>query len=371
MMATPASPAERLPALDQLRGLVMILMALDHTRDFFASFGFDPLDLTRTTPALFLTRWVTHFCAPVFVLLAGVGAYLYGARGRTRAQVSRFLLLRGLLLIVLELTVVNFGWHFDEQPGFFLLQVIWALGWCMVALAGLVWFPLWAIGVVGVAMIAGHNLLDGLSAASLSLPPWLWTVLHVPGNLRGPAGSAVFVLYPLVPWIGVMAAGYALGPLFLRPAPVRRRWLLGLGLALTLAFILVRLVNRYGDPQPWVPQRSPLNTLFAFINAEKYPPSLDFLLMTLGPALLALAWLDRPPGPIGWVLATYGRVPLLFYVLHIPVLHALARFGADGQRFDLPVVYAVWAGVAAALYFPCRAYAAFKARRREWVWKYL
>jgi len=301
----PSSPsAERLPALDQLRGLVMILMALDHTRDFFASAPFDPLDLAATTPAYFLTRWVTHFCAPVFVLLAGLGAYLYGSRGRTCAQVSRFLLLRGLLLIVLELTVVNFGWHFDEQPGFYLLQVIWALGWSMLALAGLVWLPVWAVGAVGALMIVGHNLLDSFRSPPLGLPDWLWTILHVPGNLYVRGGAQVFVLYPLVPWIGVMALGYALGPLFLRPAPERHRWLIALGLALSLAFILLRLINRYGDPLPWEPQRTALWAVFAFLNAEKYPPSLDFLLMTLGPALLLLAWLDRAPGRIGQILIT-------------------------------------------------------------------
>ncbi len=367
-MTHPSPPTERLPALDQLRGLVMVLMALDHTRDFFANAAFNPLDLARTTPAYFLTRWVTHLCAPVFVLLAGLGAFLYSSRGRTRAQVCRFLLLRGLFLIVLELSVVNFGWHFDAQPGFYLLQVIWALGWSMVVLAGLVWLPLWVVGAIGVLLIAGHNLLDGFRSPPLGLPGWLWNILHMPRSHFLPGGAEVFVLYPLIPWIGVMALGYALGPLFLRPAPQRRRWLIGLGLALSLAFILLRLINRYGDPLPWAPQRSPLWTVLAFLNAEKYPPSLDFLLMTLGPALLLLAWLDHAPGRLGLLLITYGRVPLFFYVLHIPLLHALARFGAGGQRFSLPVVYTVWAAVTAALYFPCRAYAAFKARRREWYW---
>jgi uncharacterized membrane protein len=280
---------------------------------------------------------------------------------------------RGLLLIGLELTVVNWGWHFDEQPGFYLLQVIWALGWSMVALAGLVWLPLWAVGVFGLAMIAGHNLLDGVGAATLGLPGWLWTLLHNPGGLRV-AGREVFALYPLIPWVGVMAAGYALGPLLRRQGSERRRWLAGLGLGLSLGFVLVRLINRYGDPFPWTPQAHPLYTLFSFLNAEKYPPSLAFLLMTLGPALLVLAWLDRAPGPVGGpvggVLATYGRVPLFFYLLHLPLIHALARFGFGGQRFDLPVVYGVWAGVVAALYLPCRYLAALKSRRQESFWKY-
>jgi uncharacterized membrane protein len=344
-------------------------MALDHTRDFFSGAPFDPLDLARTNPALFLTRWVTHFCAPSFVLLAGAGAYLYGAHGRSRAQVARFLLVRGLLLILLEHTLVRFGWFFISQPGFYLAQVIWALGWCLLALAALVWLPLPLIGAFGALLIAGHNLLDGLSAAQLGLPAWLWTVLHQPGPVRlGPAAE-LYVLYPLIPWIGVMALGYALGPLLRSPA--RRRALVVLGAGLTLAFLLLRAANVYGDPQPWRPRADPLLSLLAFVNTEKYPPSLLFLLLTLGPALIGLALLDRPPGPLGRFLITYGRVPLFFYLVHLPLIHALDLLAGAGRGFGLPVVFAVWLLVVALLYLPCRWFAALKQRRTEWWWSLL
>jgi uncharacterized membrane protein len=351
--------------------LVIILMALDHTRDFFSAIPFDPLDLDRTSLALFLTRWITHLCAPVFTLLAGASAYLYGARGRTRSQLSTFLLLRGLLLVVLEHTLVRFGWFFGQQPGFFLAQVIWALGWSLVALSGLVWLPRPVSGMLGALLIAGHNALDGFSTAQLGLPAWLWTVLHEPGWVRLAPSIDLYVLYPLVPWVGVMALGYALGPLLTAPDPRRRRAVLALGLALCIAFLLLRAANAYGDPLPWRPQSSALRTLLAFVNTGKYPPSLAFLLMTLGPAFLALAALDRPPGPLGPFLAIYGRVPLFFYLLHLPLIHALDLLAGPSRAHGLPVVYAVWILVVAALYLPCRGFAGLKQRRSEWWWSLL
>jgi uncharacterized membrane protein len=377
-MAAPAVSATRLAAIDQLRGLVMIVMALDHARDFFSSAPFDPLDLARTTPALFLTRWVTHFCAPSFVLLAGVSAYLYGARGRTRRQLAWFLLSRGLWLIVLELTVVNFGWYFFARPGFFLAQVIWAIGWSMIALAGLLWLPGWAIGAFGLALIAGHNLLDHTGALQLGLPSWLWTVLHQPGLLHPLPGLTLEILYPLIPWIGVLAAGYALGPLFRAPAAQRTRWLLGLGLGAIAAFLALRVANLYGDPAAWTPQASRLFTVFSFFNVEKYPPSLQFLLITLGPALLVLAglehWRGAAAGLVGGLLALYGRVPLFYYVLHLLVLHVLAHILVTSRGlagYDLPVVYAVWLAVVVALYPLCRWFGGIKQRRRDWWLSYL
>jgi uncharacterized membrane protein len=333
-------------------------MALDHTRDFFSALPFDPLDLGRTNLALFLTRWVTHLCAPVFML-------------RSQAHLASFLLLRGLLLVLLEHTVVRFGWFFGQQPGLFLAQVIWALGWSLIALAALVWLPRPLVGALGTLLIAGHNALDGLSANQLGLPAWLWTILHQPGRLRLSPSAELYVLYPLVPWVGVMALGYALGLLLRWPAPRRRLALFTLGLALSAAFLLLRAANLYGDPLPWRPQASPLLTLLAFVNTEKYPPSLLFLLMTLGPALLALSALDRPPGPLGQFLAVYGRVPLFFYVLHLPLIHALDLLAGSGRPHGLSAVYVVWLLVAAALYLPCRAFAALKQRRSEWWWSLL
>ena len=374
---SPGPPA-RLAAIDQLRGLVMILMALDHTRDFFSNVPFDPLDLARTSPALFLTRWVTHFCAPTFVLLAGVSAYLYGARGRSRGQLARFLFTRGLWLIVLELTLVRFGWYFFDRPGFFLAQVIWAIGWSLVALAGLVWLPRWAVGGLGLALIAGHNLFDHTSAFQFGLPAWLWTVLHQPGSLRPWPGLQLQILYPLIPWVGVLAAGFALGPVFQRPPRQRLRWLVGLGLAACLGFLALRLPNLYGDPFPWAPQSTTIFTVFSVLNVEKYPPSLLFLLITLGPALLALAGLERWAGPVargvGGLLTVYGRVPLLYYVVHLIVLHALAlvlvqRRGLPG--YALPQVYLVWLIVVASLYPLCRWFAGLKQRHAAWWLAYL
>ena len=364
----------RLGSVDLLRGLVMVVMALDHVRDFFGSSHLDATDLQHTTLALFLTRWITHFCAPVFVLLAGTGAFLAGARGKTTTELSRFLFTRGLWLIILEVTVVRFGWFFDFDYSRVVFQVIWAIGASMVFLSGLVFLPTAAITAVGVALIAGHNLLDGISPARFGAFGWLWCVLHVP---RLP------VIYPLVPWIGVMAAGYGLGPLLLRGAAERRRLLAILGVTLALAFVLLRTVNRYGDPSPWSVQANAAFTALSFLNVTKYPPSLLFLLMTLGPAVAALAAAERVSGALAQVFETYGRVPLFYYVLHLYVIHALAIGAAylghhDGRAFftvgfafprdygfGLPVVYLVWVAVVAMLYLPCRWFADVKQRRRE------
>ena len=372
-----AAPA-RLASIDQLRGLVMVLMALDHTRDFFSSALFDPLDLTRTDPALFLTRWVTHFCAPTFVLLAGVSAYVYGARGRSRGQLARFLFTRGLWLILLELTVVRFGWYFFDRQGFFLAQVIWVIGWSLIVLAGLVWLPIWAVGTFGLTLVAGHDWLDHTSAFQLGLPAWLWTVLHQTGSVRPWPGIQLQILYPLVPWIGVMAVGYALGPLFQRPAAERFRWLLGLGAAATAAFFVLRLPNGYGDPHPWAAQLTSLFTVFSFFNVEKYPPSLLFILVTLGPALVALAALERWAGAgarrVGGRLAVFGRVPLLYYVIHLILLHALALVLVQwrGLRgFSLPQVYLIWLAVVVSLYPVCRWFSGLKQRHTAWWLSYI
>jgi uncharacterized membrane protein len=371
----------RLDSIDLLRGLVMVLMVLDHTRDFFAAGGFNPRDIHD--PALFLTRWITHFCAPVFVFLAGMSAFLLGARGGSPGQLSRFLLVRGLWLVLLEVTLVRFGWTFSLFPSFLVLQVIWAIGVSMVVLAGLVHLPRWAIGAVGIGMIAGHNLLDPIQAEQLGGAGWLWHVLHQPGLLRPTPDMAVFALYPLIPWVGVMAAGYALGPV-MRLAPAhRKRWLLGLGAAVTLGFVLLRASNLYGDPAPWAAQDGIVATALSFVNNEKYPPSLLYLAMTLGPALLALAGLEAAKGRLAGLLVTFGRVPLFFYLAHLLLLHAAAvafaaavhgdaawllgggALGAkpDGYGLGLPGVYLVWLLAVAALYPPCRWYAGVKRRR--------
>ena len=391
----PDNPGERpagrarLDSVDLLRGLVMVVMALDHTRDFFHCsgfyFNFDPTDLSRTYTALFVTRWVTHFCAPVFIFLAGTGAFLSASRGKSKSELSRFLFTRGLWLVLLELTFLRVAWFFDfillAQP----VQVIWCLGWSMVALSVLIYLPLWTITAFGVSMIGVHNLFDGIQAQSLGSFGWLWKVFHEGGLMQPTPWSGIFVAYPLIPWIGVMAAGYGFGRLLLLERGTRRRWLFALGGTLILMFIILRAINRYGDPTPWSEQKSGLFTFFSFINPYKYPPSLLFLLMTLGPAIVALALFDRDWGRLPRPLIVFGRVPLFFYLLHVPLIHALAvafayiRYGQatwlfklpdfppppvpQGYGYSLPVVYCVWIGVILMLYPVCRWYAGVKRRR--------
>ena len=378
----------RLDSVDLLRGLVMLLMALDHTRDFFAAGGPNPRDIAD--PALFLTRWVTHFCTPTFIFLAGVSAFLYGERGRRVGEVSWFLLTRGLWLILIEFTLMRLCWTFSIHADVFVIQVIWVTGASMVALAGLVHLPRWAIATIGLAMIAGHNLLDGIDAEELGHAGWLWKLLHEPGLIEIGPHARLFVLYVLVPWSGVMAAGYALGPVF-RLDPARRRsFLLRTGAAVTAGFIVLRASNLYGDPAAWSVQASVLATVLAFIDCEKYPPSLLYLMMTLGPALILLALFERVHGALAGLVTTFGRVPFFFYVVHVALIHALAvgfawitvgdigwTFGAflsqkpASYGLGLPGVYVVWLCVLAALYPLCRAFAALKRRRREWWWSYL
>ena len=384
-LASPVGIRPRLASVDLLRGLVMVIMALDHVRDFFTELRFNPTDLSRTTLPLFFTRWITHFCAPTFVFLAGTGAFLQGGRGKSRSELARFLVTRGLWLVVLELTVVRLGWAFDlTYAGFFWVQVIWVIGVSMVVLAGLVYLPLPVIAAFGLVMITTHNLFDGVTPESLGGWGPLWTVLHLQRPVALPGGGALFVVYPLVPWIGVMAAGYAFGSLLLRPTEERRRLLLRLGLALTAAFIVLRAVNIYGDPRPWTPQPTGVLTLLSFLDTTKYPPSLAFLLMTLGPAIASLAWFGRLSGPVARFLIVFGRVPLFFYVLHIFVIHGavlalgmMAGFPAaaflgptflnpvPGWGYGLPAVYAIWAVIVLALYPVCRWYAALRARRHD------
>jgi uncharacterized membrane protein len=378
----------RLDSVDLLRGLVMLLMALDHTRDFFAAGGPNPRDIAD--PALFLTRWVTHFCAPTFIFLAGVSAFLYGERGRSVGEVSWFLLTRGLWLILIEFTLMRLCWTFSFHANVFVMQVIWVTGASMVVLAGLVHLPRWAIATIGLAMIAGHNLLDGVDADELGHAGWLWKLLHEPGLIEIGPHARLFVLYVLVPWSGVMAAGYALGPVF-RLDPARRRsFLLRTGAAVTAGFIVLRASNLYGDPAAWSVQASVLATVLSFIDCEKYPPSLLYLMMTLGPALILLALFERVHGALAGLVTTFGRVPFFFYVVHVAFIHALAvafawitvgdigwTFGAflsqkpASYGLGLPGVYVVWLCVLAALYPLCRAFAALKRRRREWWWSYL
>ena len=380
----------RIASVDVLRGLAMVLMVLDHTRDFAhrESFLFDPLDLEHTSPDIFLTRWVTHFVAPIFVLLAGTSARLQVEAGTSRSRIARFLTLRGLWLIVLELTLVRVGIWFNVDPAFLgMFQVIWVLGVSMLVLAALVFLPDVVIAALGLVMIAGHNALDGIRAApDLQLA---WSILHERGNhaILSTQGPDLIVLYPLIPWTGVTALGYVLGRLYRWEAPTRRRLLLGVGLVTTAAWLVIRALNGYGDPVPWQPHPDPLTAALSFLNAEKYPPSLDFLAMTLGPSLLLLGLLDGvrvDRAPLRW-LATLGAVPLFFYLLQWYVAHGLSllaeavagqdiawHFMAPPERFfsippeagfPLPVVYLLWITDLAILYPVSRWYRGIRARR--------
>jgi uncharacterized membrane protein len=388
-VAEPSAQARpRLDSVDLLRGLVMVVMALDHTRDFFGTGGLNPRDVAD--PALFLTRWITHFCAPVFIFLAGASAWLYGNRGRSVGKLSRYLVTRGFWLMLIEFTVVRLGWMFSLDTSFFFTGVIWAIGASMVVLAGLVHLPRWAIAAVAIVMIAGHHLLDGVRAEHIGSLGWLWKLLHQPGmNQVGPS-TMFYVLYTLVPWAGVTAAGYALGPVLALDRTVRRHLLFRLGLVLTAGFIVLRATNLYGDPAAWTMQSTWTATVLSFLNCEKYPPSLLFLMMTLGPALLLLAVLSDARGRLANWITTFGRAPFLYYVAHLFLIHllavvyAFAVFGdasviiglgmmnkPPGYGLPLPGNYAVWLLVVVSLYPLCRWFAALKQRRREWWWSYL
>jgi uncharacterized membrane protein len=369
----------RVASIDVLRGLVMVLMALDHVRDYFSAARLDALDLTQTSVPLFLTRWITHFCAPTFMMLAGISAYLISKRC-TRGELTRFLATRGVWLVVLEVTVVNAAWAFNlnYEHGVF-LQVIWAIGVSMIVLAALVHLPPPLITAVAVVMIAGHNLFDGVAPESFGEFAWLWSLLHVQSPI--PVG---FVAYPLTPWIGVMALGYVLGAVYELDPPRRRRQLFRWGAAALGLFVLLRFLNGYGDPQPWSVQASASHTLLSFLNVEKYPPSLLYLLLTLGAGMLALAALENARGSLAAMLRTFGRVPLFFYVAHIALAHLAAGlvaltaglgvsvltnvfvFAPEGWGFGLPVVYLAWLLVIATLYPACRWYAEVRQRRTDW-----
>ena len=378
----------RIESIDVLRGIVMILMALDHVRDYFGTAA-NPTDPARATAALFFTRWITHLCAPTFFLLTGTGAYL-ARRRRTTPDLSRFLLTRGIWLIGLELTVLRcFAYQFNVDYRVTMLIILWALGWSMITLAALVHLPTKAVASFGIALIVAHNLFDGVRASSLGSFAPLWSILHAPNVVVANPAHVVFVDYPLVPWIGVTAAGYGLGPIFAWTPERRRRFLLRLGVSLTLAFVVLRFANVYGDPIRWSPQRSAIGTMLSFLNANKYPPSLLYLLMTLGPASLILWMLDKGTPRSLRPTLVFGRVPLFYFMLHLPLIHLLAVIVCLGRYHDahwmfesptldqfpftrppgwgysLPVVYGVWIVVVLTLFPLCRWFATLKAQRTD------
>lgn len=378
----------RVASVDIVRGVVMVFMALDHVRDYVTSHRFPPENLAQGSAALFFTRWITHFCAPAFFLLAGVGIGIAMNRGRSAGQMSRYLVTRGLWLLVLELIITPVGWRFSLHllPAFAL--VLWALGWAMIVMALLVHVPRVVVLVGSLAMIGAHNLFDGVRPESLGgFAPW-WHVLHVPG-LAIP--DLLLVGYPLVPWVAVMALGYVLAGTLQWDAARRKRLLLSVGGVAVVLFVALRAVNGYGNPFPWSGQRTFALTLASFLNVTKYPPSLQFLLMTLGPVLVALALTEHARGRVAQWLSTYGRVPLFFYVVHIFVAHALGVAialvqGGELRRIpvvddpsslpawygvSLPGVYVAWAVVVLLMYWPCKRFAQVKRERSDWWLRYL
>jgi uncharacterized membrane protein len=370
----------RVDAVDLLRGAVMVLMVLDHTRDYFGDATIDPTDLSLSSAGLFLTRWVTHFCAPVFAFLAGTGAYLAGTGGRSRGDLAAFLAARGAWLIFLDLTIVRLGLFFDPVSAPVILTVLWSIGASFVVLAGLVFLPSRVVGAFGVLLIATHGLMGGMLPDTASRA----ALLFRPGLLPLPGGLGVIFGYPLLPWLGIVAAGYGFGEVIrLAPLP-RQRVMWAVGVVLTAAFVVLRAWGVYGEPRPWATQSTPLLTALSFINCTKQPPSPLFVLMTLGPAITFLAAIDRMGvrGPVGRALVTLGRVPLFYFLLSWYVIHGLAVLAAlvrgfsvawqfspavlgappEGWSLDLPGIYAAWAMVLAVLYVPCRWFAGVKAR---------
>ena len=387
-MILSVQQTRRIHTVDVTRGVAMILMAIDHVRVYAGVPAGGP------RPGVFFTRWITNFVAPAFAFLSGTSAYLLGQKLGTTRALSRYLLVRGLILVLLELTIIRVAWTFNLDFGSYLLAgVIWMLGWCMVLMAAIVWLPIGAIAALGVAIIFLHNVLDFVgmpadqSAPSVLAP--LWQILYFGGPIQlGDNGPTLFILYSIVPWIGVMAAGYAFGAVMTMEKKRRDNICVGIGLAAIVVFFVLRTIDVYGDPRHWqATGDARLPTFFRYINTTKYPASLQFLLMTLGPTILLMPLFDRARGKIGEFIATFGRVPMFYYLLHIPAIHLAAvlvsvvrqgrvepwLFGnhpvmvpspPDGYMWSLALLYLVFTVVVVVLYFPCRWYADRKANRR-------
>ncbi len=386
----PIAVTQRILSIDLLRGIVMIIMALDHTRDYFHADAllFDPTDLSKTNEWLFLTRWITHFCAPVFMFLSGTSAFFVGRR-KSKNELAKFLLTRGLWLILLEITIVNFGWFFDLSFSNIDLNVIWALGASMVVLAGLIYLPFIGIIITGAILIGAHNLLDGVQVTGTTIQAFGWSMLHQTGEFKF-LGRTFFVGYPILSWVGVMALGYCFGKLY-NPsieAVRRKKILIILGSAIIILFILLRAINIYGDPRPWSYQASAAFTFLSFINLFKYPPSLLFILITLGPAILFLAFAEKLLNRLSKMVSVFGRVPMFYYILHLYLIHALAEIAAyltgfkwsdktiwiganpelKGYGFSLGTTYLIWIGIIIILYPLCKWYDRYKTAHKEKWW---
>lgn len=397
----PETSGTRATVVDVLRGLVMVLMPLDHTREFFTSYSGNPLDPQHTTFLLYLTRWITHLCAPVFVFLAGTSIFLQQQR-KIRNRLTQHLLVRGLWLILVELTLVHLVFNFHWQWNVQILEVIWAIGASMMIMAVLIHLRLRWVLLIGACLVGGHNLLDGLAVARFGRLGWLWQLMHVPGLISGQSMTPpiLVIAYPVLPWVGVMALGYAFGNVLAQPREKRRRWNLRAGLALLVAFGLLRWTNVYGDPVRWSSQPTWWRTGLSFMNVQKYPPSLLFLLVTLGIAALIAAGIEYTEQRDAWawvrsVLQVYGRVPFFYFLLHIALIHGLALVVSaargenwrwwvtefpsggvltghpPGYGYGLAIVWCIWISVVVLCYPACKWYAGVKRRSRNPLLSYL
>ncbi|WP_010586874.1 DUF1624 domain-containing protein [Schlesneria paludicola] len=390
LVISPTTDSRRLDVVDLLRGIAIILMSLDHVREFLQAEQVNPLNLGETTVALFFTRWITHFCPSIFILLAGVGASLGLSKNKSRFRQSLFLILRGLWLVFLELTVVHVGWFFNLQFQSGVAQVIWAIGWSMVGLGLMFFLPKRIILIFGLLLIFGHNAFDGILSSRFGSFGWIWTVLHAAGPVQW-GHFSIYVAYPLIPWMGVMAVGFGFGDLLKKPPQTRSPIIVGIGFGMILLFGLLRGGNLYGDPVAWTPQSSTAFSILSFLNCHKYPPSLSFLLMTLGPVLAFWPLLERWRGPVADFITTFGRVPLFFYLAHLFVIHgltlAIVSFQANplpnwlwsfppghagpGCGVTLPYLYLIWLEIVLIHYPLCRIYGSLKKRYPDSLLRFL
>ena len=384
----------RIQSIDLLRGLVMIIMALDHTRDFFHTEAWtdDPLNMATTTPALFFTRWITHFCAPIFVFLAGTSAWLQGSK-KNKKELSLFLIKRGFWLIFIEIFVINFAFEFDIHFSMIALQTIWSIGISMIILGGVIWLPFTVILCTGLVIVFGHNLLDIFEKGKTASPGIWYDLLHHRGFYHLWGNHNLLILYPFLSWAGLMMLGYCFGKIIGNTDKwQRKKVLIGLGIGIILFFITLRALNVYGDPDHWSSQKNSLFSMLSFINTHKYPPSLLYMCMTIGPAMLFLALFSRAGNRLSKIISVYGRVPFFYYILHFYLLHFLCmilfltrghsfvegindhqkgfypNFIIPGEGYSLCIVYLFWIAVVITLYPVCKWYDKYKSNHRENKW---
>ena len=391
----------RIDSIDLLRGLVMIIMALDHTRDFFhqPAWTEDPLNLATTTPILYFTRWITHLCAPLFVFLAGTGAYFQSLR-KSKKELSSFLITRGLWLLIVEIVIINFAFGFDIHYSIIGLQTIWSIGISMIILGIVIWLPFTAILILGTIIVLGHNALDFYEAGFKSQPPWWYSMIHQVGFYKLWDGHDLLILYPFLSWAGLMMLGYCFGKLFLKyEGAARKKMLLLLGAIILVFFTILRFTNKagsefhYGDAQPWSEQKNTFYTFLSFMNVRKYPPSLLFTCATVGIGMIILAFFGRARGWLSRFIIVYGRVPFFYYVLHFFLIHLLSsvfyllrghtfaeglqtppdafllpKFAAANEGYSLGIVYLIWIGVVVSLYPLCKWFSEYKQKHRDKKW---